>query len=130
MKEKAMPQRSELGTENPFLSGLIDTFRHRKPEEVVELIVNERNKETLMSLSNSGIKLLCYIMTEAEPHNDFFYLDRDLFMEQYRIESDTTVRTAIADLVYSGIIAAASRRGYYWINPRVLRIGAEVEQPY
>ncbi len=80
----------------------------------------------LFELSNSGIRVLCYIMTCMKPKNDMIIFMLKDCMEFTNYTSKAPIYKGLAELLAAQIIARGETDYLYYINPLIMFNGDRI----
>jgi hypothetical protein len=102
-----------------------NTFVSEKHEKT-SLYITAENKEVLMGLGASGMRLFIWLCYTIKPRQDKYWLNVPKFMREANI-SLNTVKSGIKELIDAGVIALSDVKGIYFVNPRFLFRGNRVD---
>ena len=128
---------------NPFVESLrikavhVVTINKMTGDTVVDYLIDEdisvkmfrcaNAHQTIANLSNKAQRLLFYIIYSIHTNCDYILLNKSYYKKINKIKSNTTITTAIGELVRTGIIAKSCIRDVYFINPRFLFNGNRIK---
>jgi hypothetical protein len=80
---------------------------------------NPDYRKLVSYMSASGKSLYLWIIYEIEPGKDWLWVNKDRYMEENRVSSINTYKSAIKELCTHLIISPTLYKDTYWINPRI-----------
>lgn len=102
-----------------------NTFISEKNEKV-SFYISVSNKDVLMKLGCSGMRLFLWICSTIKRKEDRYWLNVPKFMREADITINT-VKSGIKELIDSNIIALTDVKGVYFINPNFIFRGNRVD---
>ncbi|WP_312697066.1 replication/maintenance protein RepL [Sphingobacterium mizutaii] len=137
MKEGRKPKYSEetLGV-NPLITNLVVPVRlmRKKNQEEIEfdmdknckIFIESANRKLVNELSSRSKEMFLWIIYTLETGRDHFWLNRQRYMKEMGIASQTTFKAAIDPLIQKNFICKTTVRGVYFINPSIFYSGSRV----
>lgn len=149
MERSVKPKFTEadLGV-NPFVQELIVRVRDFKTGKIVEdadgikdfeyaeaeydphtkIYTTVMDRQIINMLSPKAKDLYLFLIYSLTTGKDYFWFNKQRYMEELQIKSNTTVHNAITELIRYGIIIYTVYRDVYWINPGFLFAGNRVKK--
>lgn len=97
-------------------------------DESTKLYKNKENRIVIASLKPNAKSLFIWIAFEVECGKDYFWINKDRYMNENNITSINTYKEAIKELVINNIICPSAVKDVYWINPRMLFCGSRINK--
>lgn len=86
------------------------------------------NKQLIRTLSPTASNMFNYIITEILTGEDCIRIDRKRYKEATNIKSDTTITSALKELIDKAVISKTSEKDLYWINPDIFFTGNRINK--
>lgn len=103
-------------------------------EKKTSIYVAAEKRLRVSKLMKPAKELYLWLLYEADNGKDFLWINKVRYMQENSINSPTTFRTAIKQLITDGFIVKSSVDTVYWINPslffngnRIVRFPKNVE---
>lgn len=81
----------------------------------------------MVKLSARGKDLLLWLVFEADKGKDYVWLNKDRYMEECKISSMNTYRSAVNDLIRNAYINRTVVTDIFWINPTLFYNGNRIK---
>jgi hypothetical protein len=94
--------------------------------ERTNLFMSSDNKDKIVNLSASGMRLFVFIAYTLKPRQDKYWLNTKMFMRESGVTINT-MKAGIKELLDKNIIALTDVKGIYFINPAMLFRGNRVD---
>lgn len=134
---------------NPFLNSLIipvnrvqdrdgNKFKHEGDEwykaeweydadNYCKIFSDSTRRQRVSGLTPRGKDLLMWLQYEAKRGKDWLWVNKERYMEECRVSSVTTYRSAVNDLIKNSIIIKTVVTDVFWINPYFLFNGSRIK---
>ena len=83
----------------------------------IELYYHECAGDNIAKLSDKAQRLLLHIMYTLKPKKDYYWFNKQHYMNRNEIKSLTTVSNALNELIRYQYILKTCITGWFWINP-------------
>lgn len=97
-------------------------------EIFIKLFSNSENRILVNGLSGNSKSLLLWICYELESGKDYIWINRERYMTENRIKSNTTYLDAIKELVRYYFIDYSNIKDVFWINPNFFFKGNRIKK--
>ena len=71
----------------------------------------------LLTLTAKASNLLLYMTDAIVKDKDYIYLDKKMYMENEKVKSRITAKSAIDELIAGSYITPTGKKDWYWLNP-------------
>ena len=115
---------SDVGSEEVFFE--LANFDYESTP-YCKVFVDAERRLKAVGLSTRAQGLLMWLMYEARPGKDWLWLNKVRYMEESKVNSLTTYRTALNELVRKRYIGKTVVADVYWINPHFFFNGNRIK---
>jgi hypothetical protein len=81
---------------------------------------DSKRRLEMVKLSPRAKDLLLWVIYEVDVNKDWFWLNRVRYMEESKVSSYNTYKSALDELLGANYLSPMYKQGYYWINPHFL----------
>jgi len=107
---------------------LINKVLYAERTQKVTLYMHESSKSNVAGLSDKAQRLYLHILYSLTNKQDWFYLNKQDYMNKNKVKSQTTVNAAIGELHRYAFVQPTPVKGYYWVNPHRFFPGNRLEK--
>lgn len=97
-------------------------------EVYTKLFTTAENRVIITRMSSSAKSLLLWICYEIDSSKDFLWINRERYMLEAEIKSNTTYLEAVKELVRYGFIIYSTIKDVFWINPSFIFKGNRIKK--
>lgn len=101
---------------------------YREKTTKVELYMHECARDNVAGLSDKAQRLLLHVMYTLDTGKDYYWLNKQHYMNSNKIKSQTTVSNAINELIRYRYILKTCMQGWLWINPYRFYPGSRLQK--
>ncbi len=137
MKKQPKLDIEKIGT-NPFLNTLVipvtkiissndlienaegvvtNKTLYMEKQQKVELYYHECAGDNIAKLSDKAQRLLLHVLYTLDRNKDYYWLNKQHYMNRNEIKSATTVSNAINELIRYQYLLKTACIGWFWVNP-------------
>ena len=104
-------------------------YAEREYDPCTKVYTESIDRKIINGLSPKAKELYLFLIYSLNTGKDYFWFNRQRYMEELNIKSNTTVCNAIFELSrYCIIYKAATVKDVYWINPAFLFAGNRIKK--
>jgi hypothetical protein len=96
---------------------IINKTLYQEKTQKVEIYYHECAGDNIAKLSDKAQRLLLHILYTLKARKDYYWLNKQHYMNRNDIKSQTTVSNAINELIRYQYILKTCVIGWFWINP-------------
>ena len=86
------------------------------------------DRQIINNLSPKAKDLYLFLIYSLNTGKDYFWFNKQRYMEELSIKSATTVYNSLTELIRYGIICYTIHKDVYWINPGFLYAGNRIKK--
>jgi hypothetical protein len=96
---------------------IVNKTLYREKTQKIEIYYHECAGDNIANLSDKAQRLLLHIMYTLKPNKDYYWLNKQHYMNRNKIRSLTTVSNALNELIRYQYLVKTCVTGWVWINP-------------
>lgn len=96
---------------------VINKTLYMEKTQKVEIYYHECAGDNIAKLSDKAQRLLLHVMYTLDRNKDYYWLNKQHYMNRNEIKSHTTVSNAVNELIRYQYLLKTACTGWYWINP-------------
>lgn len=93
-----------------------------------KIFLDAARRKRVTELTARAKDLLMWIIYELEAGKDWIWLNKGRYMNENRVNSVNTYKSALKELISSSFISATQYTNTYWINPDIMFNGSRIKK--